>query len=346
MVCRSRNTKALHLVKKRGALHAESGGCSARTPELPISTLAGNEDLSTHLILKRRIRNLWLQWLATLEWRWFKDSIIGKNYAARDVVLQLSNVAGPAMANQGAHGVLRDGFDCFVHGRGKLLNEVFHELGDIRFPLAQRWQVNRKSVQPIIQIFAELTVPNHLLQVLVGRSNDANIDSSGTRAANGLKFTLLENAEQLGLKLQWHVSNFIEEQSAAIRQREPADMRIDRASKGSAFVSEQLTFEKAGRHSRAVHLHQIAASARAELVNRSRYYFLAGAGLSGNQYGCIGARHRLYLTEDCAQAAAAPNDRLQERGFRAFRLPRDSVVHTVEGSIRRSAFRVPSKFHD
>src|SRR5260370_13096547 len=98
-------------------------------------------------------------------------------------------------------------------------------------------------------------------------------------------------------------------------------MRIDRARKGSAFMSEQLTFEKAGRHSRTVHLHQIAASARAELVNRSRYYFLAGAGLSGNQYGCIGARHRLYLTEDCAQADAAPNHGPHELRIRAFELP-------------------------
>src|SRR5260370_2650791 len=92
VVRRSRNTKALHLVKQRGALQAESGGCSARTPELPISTLAGNKDLSTHLIFKRRIRNLWLQRLAFLERRWLKDAIIRKNDAALDVVLQLSNV--------------------------------------------------------------------------------------------------------------------------------------------------------------------------------------------------------------------------------------------------------------
>src|SRR6202030_4189178 len=70
------NTKALHLVKQRGALQAKSGGCSSRTSELPIGALASNEDLSTHLIFKRRIRNLWLQRLASLEWPWFKDAII------------------------------------------------------------------------------------------------------------------------------------------------------------------------------------------------------------------------------------------------------------------------------
>src|SRR6267154_1506161 len=217
MVCRRPNSKALHLVKQGGALQAESGGCSSRISELPIGTLASNEDLSTHLIFQRRIRNLWLQRLASLEWPWFKDAIIGENDAARDVVLQLSNVTGPVVANQGPHGFLRDGFDCFVHGVCGLLNEVFHELG-----------------------------------------------------------------EQLGLKLQWHVSNFIEEQSAAIRQREAADMRIDRARKGSTLVSEELAFQKPGWHRRAVHLDQIAVSTGAELVNRARDDFLACAGLSGN----------------------------------------------------------------
>jgi hypothetical protein len=81
-----------------------------------------------------------------------------------------------------------------------------------------------------------------LLQILIGCSNDANIDSRCTRAADGLKLTLLEHAEQLGLKLQWHVSNFVEEQRATIRQRKAADMRIDSARKGPAFVSEEFAF--------------------------------------------------------------------------------------------------------
>jgi hypothetical protein len=55
------------------------------------------------------------------------------------------------------------------------------------------------------------------------------------------------------LKLQWHVSNFIEEQSAAIRQREAAEMRIDSTRKGSTFVSEELAFEKPGTICLACH---------------------------------------------------------------------------------------------
>src|ERR1700751_3305038 len=94
-------------------------------------------------------------------------------------------------------------------------------------------------------------------------------------------------------------------------------MTIDGTCKGSAFVSEELAFEEAGGHRRAVHLHQISVSAGAELVNRSRDDFLAGAGLSSDQYRGVRSCHGLYLTENGAQAAAAPYDRAQERGFRA-----------------------------
>src|SRR4029077_19578736 len=127
--------------------------------------------------------------------------------------------------------------------------------------------------------------------------DDANIDSCCTRAAHCFKLTLLEHAEQLGLKLEWHVPNFLEEQSPVIRQREAAHMRIDSARKRSAFVSEELAFEKPGWHRRAVHLDQISVSTGAELVNRSRDDLLACAGLSGtNDLHVAGVRAQVLLS--------------------------------------------------
>src|SRR5258708_18072522 len=122
------------------------------------------------------------------------------------------------MARQGAHGFLRNRFNRFVHRSSELLNEILHEVWNIGFPFTQGRKINRENIQPVVQIFAEFTILSHSLQVLVGRSNDANIDSRGARTAYGLELTLLKHTEQLGLKLQWHISNFIEEQSAPIRQ--------------------------------------------------------------------------------------------------------------------------------
>ena len=76
-------------------------------------------------------------------------------------------------------------------------------------------------------------------------------------------------------------------------------MRIDGARKGSAFVSEELAFEKAGGDRRAIHLHQTSVSAGAELVNRSSDDFLAGAGLAGDQNCRIRGCNRFHLSRGC-----------------------------------------------
>jgi hypothetical protein len=66
-------------VKQRGSLQAESRGCSFRTTDPPLRALAGCNNLSTYLVFKCRINDLWLRRLTGLERSWFKDAIIGKN---------------------------------------------------------------------------------------------------------------------------------------------------------------------------------------------------------------------------------------------------------------------------
>src|SRR5215831_15614946 len=217
MIRRSGDAKALHLVDERGAVKSESRGGSSRPAYLPVGEQACSENFLTNLVFESCICNRALTQLVAFEWHWFKNAIVRKDHTARNVVLQLSDVPWPAVANHGAHGFLRNGFDRFVHRRGELLNEIFHELRDIGFPFAQWWQINRESTQAVIQIPAEFTVLNHLLEVLVGCSNDANINSRGPRASDGLKLPLLQHAQQLGLKLQRHVSYFVKKESAAIR---------------------------------------------------------------------------------------------------------------------------------
>src|SRR5260370_8987915 len=117
-------------------------------------------------------------------------------------------------------------------------------------------------------------------------------------------------------------------------------MRIDVRGKSSAFVSEEPAFEKAGWHRRAVHLDQISVSTGAELVNRSRNDFLAGAGLSGNQDSGIRARHGPHLVENGAQAAATPYDRAPARGIRAFWPAVRPSIGTLERGLYRRPFRV------
>src|ERR1700722_11909570 len=191
MIFWGRNTEGLQLVKQCGALQAKSGSCASRTSELPVGALTSGENFSTHLVFKGGVWNPGLRGLMAFERRWFKDAITGEDNATLDVILELSNVSRPVVAHHRAHGFFRNQFDRFLHRPGKLLNEIFHELWNIGLPFAQWRQVNRENIQPVIQVFTEFTILSHSLQILVGRGDDANIDSCRTRAANCLKLALL-----------------------------------------------------------------------------------------------------------------------------------------------------------
>src|SRR6266478_7398293 len=202
------------------------------------------------------------------------------------------------MTNDGAHGFFGDSVDDFVHGRGELFDEVTHKFRNIHFSLAERWQRNRENIQPIVQILSEFAVTDHLPQVSIARRDDTNIDPRGTGAAHSLELAFLEHSKKLGLKLQRHVSNFVEEQRSTIGQRKTAHVRTNSAGESSALVSEEFAFQKTGGHRRAVHLDEVPATARTELVNRSGDDFLAGSGLAADQDTGISGCDRLNFRED------------------------------------------------
>src|SRR5258708_36670343 len=103
------------------------------------------------------------------------------------------------------------------------------------------------------------------------------MEPGGTGAAHSVELAFLEHSKKLGLKLQRHVSNFVEEQRSTIGQRKTAHVRTNSAGESSALVSEEFAFQKTGGHRRAVHLDEGPATARAALVNRSGDDFLSGS---------------------------------------------------------------------
>src|SRR5216683_2870460 len=108
----------------------------------------------------------------------------------------------------------------------------------------------------------------------------------------------------------------------------------------SPHMSKQLAFEKTSRYRRTVHLDEIPAATRAELVHCARDDLLAGSCLAGNQDSCIRRCYGLDLGEDGAQAAATSYDRLQEGGLRAFSLAPNWFVRTIKSGAHCRDFPV------
>ncbi len=95
-----------------------------------------------------------------------------------------------------------------------------------------------KNLQAIIQVGAEAALLHHLLQILIGGGDDADVHANGPGAAEPLELLFLQNSQKLRLQLQRHVANFIEKQSARVRPLEASDRRGACTRERTALMSE------------------------------------------------------------------------------------------------------------
>ena len=109
---------------------------------------------------------------------------------------------------------------------------------------------------------------------------------------------LLQRAQHLGLRLQAHVGDLVEEDRAAVGGLEAAAPIADRAGEGALHVAEQLALDQLFGDRGAVDLDERPAAAAAEGVDAARDQLLAGAVLAVDQHAAVGRRgHRDLLAQ-------------------------------------------------
>src|SRR5580698_7509217 len=123
-------------------------------------------------------------------------------------------------------------------------------------------------------------------------------------------------------------------------------MSADGARKRSAFMSEELALQKAGRDRRTIHFHQASIATRTELVNRASDDFFAGAGFACDQNRHIGGSNRFDEREDAAKTGPPTYDRLHERNLLSIVLSNAGASTTNEKGIYRHMSWIPINLHD
>ncbi len=125
------------------------------------------------------------------------------------------------------------------------VEEEEHQGLDVLPALAQRGQVDRHDVEPVIQVFPEPADLDLLEQVAVGRGDDPGVDLLGVVVADPLELALLQDAEQLDLELGRGAVDLVEEDAAGVGRLEPAGAVVDGAGERALDVAEQLALEQA-----------------------------------------------------------------------------------------------------
>ena len=129
-------------------------------------------------------------------------------------------------------------------------------------------------------------------------------------AADRLHRLLLQHAQHLGLRLQAHVADFVEEDRAAVGDLELAPPVVDRAGEGAAHVAEQLAFDQLLGNGRAVHLDERRRLAAAQRVDRAGDQLLARPVLAVDQHAAVGRRRHRHLLAQLAHRVALADHRL------------------------------------
>src|SRR5262245_33458745 len=182
------------------------------------------------------------------------------------------------------------------------------QLGDVLRSLAQRRHRNGNYIEPVVQIFAESSLPDQLFQVLMCGRNNANVDLHRLAGANALESHLLEHPQQFGLHFEANVTDLIEEQRAAIGELEPAHFIAVGAREGTFNVAEQLALEQTGRKGCAMDLDEGFAATRAMVVQGAGQKLLARAALAADKHRRLTAGDFANQPEQLADGRAAADN--------------------------------------
>ena len=142
--------------------------------------------------------------------------------------------------------------------------EVSDQVGNVAEPLAQRRHLDRKHVQPEVEVFAERARRHRILEPAVGGRERPDVDMLAPLGADALDLAALEHPQQLGLGLELQVADLVEEQRAAVGQLEAPDAPIGGAGERAALVAEHLALDQVARNRGAVDRDERPARARGE----------------------------------------------------------------------------------
>src|SRR4029077_12270641 len=157
--------------------------------------------------------------------------------------------------------------------------------------IAQGRKLQVNYVQAVVKILAKPAFAYKGEEIDVGGGDDTNVHLDLLRASEPHELTLLNDAEQLGLRFRTDGGNFVEENSALIGDFEETLFGSDGAGESAPDVAEELRFEQIHGDRASVDRYKGFVRARRSRVDSLGDELLAGAAFAADQHGRTRRRH-------------------------------------------------------
>ena len=124
------------------------------------------------------------------------------------------------------------------------MQKEISQRGNIFFPLAQGRKVNRDHVEAKKEIFPKAALLDVLLEITIGRGDNADVDVNALVPSHPLEFPFLDDPEKLGLKLRFEVPYFIKKNRPTVRNLQFSLPHLMGPGESPLFVAKQFAFEE------------------------------------------------------------------------------------------------------
>ena len=121
---------------------------------------------------------------------------------------------------------------------------MFDEQRDVIRAVSKSRQMDGDHAQPVIQVLADGSRLERLLDRLIRRGDDAHIDRKLSRIPEMANAALLKDTHQFHLKVGGHFHHFIQKDRAPVGCAKQTFRVADRAGESAFLITKQFAFNQ------------------------------------------------------------------------------------------------------
>jgi hypothetical protein len=158
-------------------------------------------------------------------------------------VAEFAHVACPAVGAEYGDGTGGELAGAEFRGR----EEMTRERWDVIEPFPEGGYMNHTDSKALVEVGSEATLSNHRFEGFAGGDDEPDVDATRTLTAERANHTFFHDTEELGLDIEGHGANFVEEERTAMSFAKSATPIAHGAGVSTLLVTEEFGFGELAR---------------------------------------------------------------------------------------------------